>query len=109
MVDGMKDYNAYNDYILSAKVTALETQMKDLQDTLGSKVQRLEALYIKHHGVLEQLAPFCKGMGAKVKKLEEDLANIRMVVPDLPPLDDEKMPPWEDYVKVKEEKVEPMR
>jgi len=101
MVDGMNDYNAY---ILSAKVAALETQMENLQDTLEEKVKRLEAMYVKHHQVLERLAPFCKGLQTKVTTLEGDLANVRIAVPDLPPLDDEKMPPWEAYVRVKEEK-----
>ena len=94
--------------MLIAKVTALEMQMKNLQDTLVPRVQRLDALYVKHHKVLEKLAPFCKGLQAKVTRLEDDLANIRIVVPDLPPLDDEKMPPWEGCGKVKEAKVELM-
>ncbi len=101
--------NDHNVHILLAKVTALETQMKNLQDTLEPRIQRLDALFIKHHQVLEKkLAPFCKGLQAKVTRLEEDVANIRITVPDLPPLDDEKMPPWEDYVRVKDETVEPM-
>lgn len=101
----MNDHDAF---MLIAKVTALETQMNHLQDTLVPKVERLEALFVQHRQVLEKLAPFSKGLGAKVARLEEDLANVRIVVPDLPPLDDEKMPPWKGCGNVKEEKVEPM-
>lgn len=101
----MDDHTAH---ILIAKVTALETQMNHLQDTLVPKVKKLEELYVKHHHVLARLAELSKRQQAKVVTLEEDLANVRIVVPDLPPLDDEKMPPWEGCGKVKEEKVEPM-
>ena len=101
--------NDHDVFMLIAKVTSLETQMNHLQDTLVPKVEKLEALTIKHHRALQKLGPFCDILKTQVLTLKDDVANIRIAVPDLPPLDDEKMPPWEDYVKVKEEKVEPMR
>lgn len=94
--------------ILIAKVTALEIQMKDLQDTLEPRVEKLKVMCIQHREALEKLGKFSKGMVEKVRKLEADLANVCIVMPVLPPLDDEKMPPWEGCGKVNEEQVEPM-
>lgn len=102
------DMNEHVAHILIARVNALETQMKNLQDTLEPKVEKLKVVCLQHRLALEKLGKSTKGLVAKVTKLEEDLANLCIVMPSLPPLDDEKMPPWEGCEKVNEEQVEPM-
>jgi len=52
---------------------------------------------------VEKLNNHNEKLQAQNDDIRKEFANLRIVMPALPPIDEETMPPWEDYVKVKAE------